>query len=98
MKYHGMLWLFLSLAVALCDTSPAQALNDVSWVASNGLDGNPCTRGQPCGTFARALSQTNAGGEINCVDAGEFLSNQTITITQSVTIACETGATLRGGS
>ncbi len=93
MKYPGVLWFFLLLALALFGSAPAQAQNDRSWVASNGLDGNPCTRSQPCGTFAQALTQTNNGGSINCVDAVEI---GPMTITRSVTISCEGNGGLGG--
>ncbi|MBV9218522.1 MAG: hypothetical protein JO366_20235 [Methylobacteriaceae bacterium] len=66
----------------------AYAANARSWVASTGLDGNPCTRDQPCQTFGHALTQTNVGGEINCVDQGEFGGNGFV-ISHSITIDCE---------
>src|ERR1700682_3694634 len=61
------LWLsvFLSVPVAF-------AGNDRSWVASTGSDSNPCTRSQPCATFQGALAKTNAGGEIDVVDPGDY--------------------------
>jgi len=77
--------LAVTLALPLTG-SPAHAQNARSWVASFGSDGNPCTRAQPCATFAHALSQTNANGEINCVDQGDFGG---LFITKSITIDCE---------
>ncbi|MBV9633627.1 MAG: hypothetical protein JOZ40_03275 [Methylobacteriaceae bacterium] len=77
----AMLALALSLAAA-------NAQNARSWVAGNGNDAGPCTKAQPCATFARALSQTNAGGEINCVDRGEFSGGVGLTIAKSITIDC----------
>ncbi|MBV9704771.1 MAG: right-handed parallel beta-helix repeat-containing protein [Methylobacteriaceae bacterium] len=84
------LWLvaFAALSAAALPQA-ANAQNDRSWVAGAGLDGNPCTRSQPCATFTRALAQTNAGGEINCVDQGDFGGGVQVTITKSVTIDCE---------
>jgi hypothetical protein len=76
------------LAVLLALSAvPAQAQNARSWVASNGNDGNNCSRSSPCATFLAALAATNAGGEINCVDQGEF--GGAFSITMSVTIDCE---------
>jgi hypothetical protein len=68
--------------------TPAQALNDRSWVASTG-SGTTCTRSSPCADFATALAQTSSGGEINCVDQGDFSGGATVNITKSITIDCE---------
>jgi hypothetical protein len=69
--------------------TPAQAANARSWVSSTG-SGSACTRAAPCADFATALLQTNAGGEINCVDQGDFGSGASqLFINQSITIDCE---------
>jgi hypothetical protein len=52
--------------------------------ASLGSDANPCTRQSPCLTFSAALGQTNAGGEIDVLDPGDF---GPVTITKAVSIA-----------
>jgi hypothetical protein len=68
---------------------PAQAQNDRSWVASFG-NGMTCSRASPCADFPTALGQTNAGGEINCVDQGEYGGGGvTLIIRKSITIDCE---------
>ena len=51
--------------------------------ATLGNDSNPCTRSSPCLTFAAALAQTTAGGEIAVLDPGDF---GPVTITKAVTI------------
>jgi hypothetical protein len=84
--------LVLSLALALTTlfalpVTPAQAANQRSWVASFG-GGSACTRISPCATFAAAYSATNAGGEINCVDQGDF-GGAELDINMSITIDCE---------
>jgi hypothetical protein len=63
-----------------------------TWVsAALGNDANPCTRNAPCLTFAAALAQTTAGGEIDVLDPGDF---GPVTISQAVSIyADELGAT-----
>src|SRR5687768_4921462 len=66
--------------------SPALAQATRTWVSGVGDDVNPCSRTAPCKTFAGAISKTAAGGEINCVDNGAFGA---VTITKSMTIACE---------
>ena len=79
------------LAAAWVIASPmsAFALNTRSWVASTGFDSNPCTRAQPCATFGQALSQTSAGGEINCIDQGDFAGGSQLAIAKSIIIDCE---------
>jgi hypothetical protein len=74
------------IALALClPAAPAQALNGRSWVASNG-SGSTCSRAAPCLTFQDAHNATSPGGEINCVDAGDY---QPLTITKSISIVCD---------
>jgi hypothetical protein len=51
--------------------------------ATLGNDTNPCTRVSPCLTFAAALAQTTAGGEIAVLDPGDF---GPVTIAKAVTI------------
>jgi hypothetical protein len=51
--------------------------------ATLGNDSNPCTRVSPCLTFAAALAQTTAGGEIDVLDPGDF---GPVTITKAITI------------
>lgn len=51
--------------------------------ATLGSDSNPCTRMSPCLTFATALVQTTAGGEIDVLDPGDF---GPATITKSISI------------
>jgi hypothetical protein len=82
----GLLAGMLSLA------APAAAQNTQSWVASDGSDANNCTRASPCANFTRALSRTNAGGQINCVDR---LTSNSVTIGKSVTIECTPGGVIR---
>jgi hypothetical protein len=51
--------------------------------ATLGSDSNPCTRISPCLTFAAALALTNAGGEIDVLDPGDF---GPVTITKAIAI------------
>jgi hypothetical protein len=59
-----------------------------TWVSGVGDDANPCSRTAPCKTFAGAIGQTAAGGEIDCLDAGGF---GTLTITKAITLDCGGG-------
>jgi hypothetical protein len=73
------------LAIVSVPTSPAHAQATRTFVSGVGNDADPCTRTLPCRTFGGALTQTAAGGEINCVDPGGYGS---VTITKSITIDC----------
>src|SRR6202046_3797494 len=62
---------------------PAHAQATRTWVSGVGDDANPCSRTAPCKTFAGAIGQTAAGGEIDALDPGGFGE---VTITKSITI------------
>jgi hypothetical protein len=54
---------------------PAQAQNGTltrSFVSSAGVDSNPCTITQPCGTFAHAYTKISANGIITALDPGKY--------------------------
>jgi hypothetical protein len=65
---------------------PVGAASNRTFVSGVGNDGNPCSRTQPCASFSAALASTNAGGEIDCLDPGDF---GIVTISQSVSIICD---------
>ncbi len=75
-----------TLLVLALQAVPARAQSTRTWVSGVGDDANPCTRASPCATLGRALTQTDAGGEIDVVDSGEFLG---ALITQAVDIISE---------
>src|SRR5262245_16596721 len=70
----------------LLHPDPARGTSARTWVASNGTNNVTCSRTTPCQTFDQAHTATTAGGEINCVDAGNY---GPLTITKSITIACD---------
>src|ERR1043165_6794204 len=76
--------LILSL-LTLGITTLAHAQATRTWVSGVGDDANPCSRTAPCKTFAGAISKTQAGGIINCIDPGGFGA---VTITKAITIDC----------
>lgn len=78
-------FLFAASVLALAHVAPAHAQLSQSWVSGEGVDTNPCTRAAPCQTFSRAISVTNAGGSIECLDAGGYGN---LTITKSIIIDC----------
>jgi parallel beta-helix repeat protein len=76
--------LAVALAAALSATSAhAQNAARTFVSAASGSDSNPCSRTLPCRTFAFAITQTNAGGEINTLDPGGY---GPVTITKSISI------------
>jgi hypothetical protein len=91
-----MLVIGLAFAPVLSST-PAAATLLHTWVASNGSDANNCDRPTPCATFNGAYINTTVGGEISCVDSGDFVG---LTISHSITINCENviGSTLVSNS
>lgn len=84
-----------ALALGICAT--AANAQTRTWVSGTGNDINPCSRTAPCATFSGAISKTSAGGEIDCLDAGNF---GTVTITKEITIDCAgvTGGITIGGA
>jgi hypothetical protein len=79
------LWLAVlttSLLPVLC-TAPAHAQATRTWVSGAGSDANLCSRTAPCATFAGAIVNTAAGGEIDNLDTGDYGA---VTIAKSITI------------
>jgi hypothetical protein len=58
------------------------------YVASYGLDSNPCTLDSPCRSFSHAVDVTDAGGEVIVLDTGGYGS---VTITKSISIIAPVG-------
>ena len=54
-----------------------------TWVSGKGADSGTCAREVPCNTFAFALTQTAAGGEIDVLDPADY---GPVTITKSISI------------
>ena len=63
--------------------APAAALANRTWVSGTGSNSNPCTLALPCKTFAFALTQTAAPGEIDVLAPGAY---GPVTITSSISI------------
>src|SRR5207244_814406 len=78
----------IALALPLLAALPARAQNPRTWVSGTGDDANPCSRTAPCRTFVGAIQKTAPGGEINCLDPGQFGG---VTIGFSLTISCQAG-------
>jgi hypothetical protein len=71
------------VAALLTMTGQARAQANRTFVSGHGLDTNPCSLAAPCRSFAQALTQTNAGGEITVLDSAGY---GTLTIDKSITI------------
>jgi hypothetical protein len=71
------------MLVIVLPGTPAQAASSRTWLSGVGSDSNPCSRTAPCLTLFHALSQTDAGGEVDILDSGDFGD---AIITQAVTI------------
>jgi hypothetical protein len=56
--------------------------------ASNGNDGNPCSRPLPCRSFSAAIVQTDPAGEVIALDSGGY---GVVTISQSVSLIAPAG-------
>ena len=72
----------------LLAAASAMAQNNRSFVATFGSDANNCSQGNECRSFARAITQTNAGGEIIALDSGGF---GIFTVDKSLTIVAPEG-------
>ncbi len=59
-----------------------------TFVASTGLDTQPCSLAQPCRSFAAAVAATDAGGEVVALDSAGFGA---LTIAKSLTVVAPEG-------
>ena len=65
----------LGVLVILCVLEPAPlsaAAAPRTFVASSGMNTNPCSRTSPCRSFGAAISQTTAGGEVIVLDSAGY--------------------------
>jgi hypothetical protein len=78
-----------ALLIAVTAAVPAGATVDHTYVSGKGTDTGGCvTPPTACRTFAYALSQTSASGEIIAIDAANY---SPVTITQSISIVADAG-------
>src|SRR6266550_2790509 len=68
--------------------SMAQAAAPRTFVASTGVDSNPCSLTAPCRSFGAAVVLTNAGGSVIVLDSAGY---GPVTITQSVSLIAPDG-------
>ncbi len=79
-------WIALLAGMLVAGTAGATAQR--TFVATTGLDTNPCSIALPCRGFAAAIGQTSDGGEIIVVDSGGYGA---VSITKSVSIISPSG-------
>lgn len=72
-------------AVAM-HAAPASAQANRTFVSGLGDDNNPCSRASPCRSFGRAISLTNAAGELTILDSAGYGS---VTINKAISITAE---------
>src|SRR3982750_4378097 len=84
---------------ALGIASIANAASNRTFVASTGLDTNPCSRTAPCRSFGSAVALTSSGGTVLVLDSAGY---GPVTIAQSVAIIAPpgvyAGVTATGGN
>ena len=75
----------IAAALLACGLSaaPAQAGPNRTFVSGKGTDSGTCAYAAPCRTFAFALTQTAAGGEIDVLDPAGYGA---VTITKAISI------------
>ena len=75
---------------ALClATAPAKAIVDHTYVSGRGTDTGGCSSpASACRTFAYAIAQTSASGEIIAIDPADY---SPVTITKSISIVADGG-------
>ena len=86
--------LTLAALIAGVALSPqeAEAQANRTFVSGHGSDTNPCSLSAPCRSFAQALTQTNAGGEITVLDSAGY---GTVAINKAISITAPDG--IEGG-
>src|SRR5215469_6495095 len=69
-------------------SGPAVAQANRTFVSGLGSDSNPCSLAAPCRSFAQAITQTNASGEIVALDSAGY---GTVTIAKAISITAPDG-------
>jgi hypothetical protein len=82
-----MRWAAAALLIAVATTVPAEATVDHTYVSGKGTDTGECESPPiACRTFAYALSQTAASGEIIVLDPADY---SPVTITKSISLVAD---------
>jgi hypothetical protein len=70
-------------------TTPANAVATTAYLSRTGT-GSACTLATPCSGMVSAISVAGAGGEVVCLDKGNY-NNGTVIISFTLTISCGDG-------
>jgi hypothetical protein len=77
------------IALFLVSVAPlAYAVAPRTFVASTGVDSNPCSLAAPCRSFGAAVAQTNPGGTVVVLDSAGYGA---VTLGQSISIIAPSG-------
>jgi hypothetical protein len=87
MKTSCALALLSAIIQTFCAASANAQPYNRTWVSQSGTSSGTCgLPTSPCATFADALANTAAGGEIDCLGPGDF---EAVTINKSISIVCD---------
>ncbi len=84
-----------AVLLALLASANALAAAPRTFVASNGSDTWPCTRTQPCRSFATAIGKTSANGEVLVLDSAGY---GPFTVAQSISVFAPSGVYTPGNN
>jgi len=88
MPTHALRGAFGAFALALCTANAHGAVAQRTFVASTGVDTNPCSITQPCRSFAAAMLNTAPDGEVIVLDSAGY---GPVAIAQHVSIIAPPG-------
>ena len=77
-----------ALVLSLLSTAACAVAPQRTFVASNGVDSNPCSLASPCRGFQAAINAVAAGGEVVAIDTAGY---GTMEIHKSVTVIVPSG-------
>ena len=83
-KFAGIA--LIATLIAFLSVPPAAATIFRTYVSHNGLDSNDCSNTAPCAGPIRAITQTEPGGILSCLDGSNY--QEPVQITISITIDC----------
>jgi hypothetical protein len=69
--------------VLLSGIEPVQAQLSRSYLSRTGSDGADCSQATPCASFTTTIASTNANGEVNAIDSGNYTS---FTVSKGLTV------------
>jgi hypothetical protein len=78
----------VTLVATVASSGASAGLANRTFVSGTGSDSNPCSLAAPCRSFAGALAQTAAGGEIAVLDTAGYGQ---VTIAKAISIVNEEG-------